>query len=522
MTDTKCNDVRVFFFQIAQKQAAQMSVSQTDLDFFSNNGYLTVMQKADYDKTAAEVSNLTQMNIDLVNNQNLERADRAALEEDVRKTHSITYIFENKEAKAVEQEKIEDEKKAVSQIDADIVRREAEINELIHKKSVVDRMVPYGGMYLSLTGVGIMALNDLNVRNYRVSDVQFSDFIQETQTTYNELRLIAERGSYHLVNLRGVYPEIDPSQLWSVSIGLAKLQGDPMQVGQRFLFALDLLRHFDSTLENKMMAGEIMTASRPDPSQAANNADLQNLSETLAKIDHQVRHEAHVPNPSSAGVAATILFGRRFDGTFPTDRFLEFSKMTASSESAAILSIVNVPTDQLASKFQSFRLLFNSWGFELSEDTELAAAYLAISDLGVEDVRTKLTIIENGLRNYLEYPLVASAILASISTLEANETLNLMEKAAFMLGNYAKDLERSEVISLAVRMIHGIRNELVRQLDPTAPIAQTPIQFTYRPASVFFIYRVPLIIAHSSYYSTFSGIGGYHPAHVHGVGGFTG
>jgi hypothetical protein len=73
-----------------------------------------------------------------------------------------------------------------------------------------------------------------------------------------------------------------------------------------------------------------------------------------------------------------------------------------------------------------------------------------------------------------------------------------------------------------VRMIHGIRNELVRQLDPTAPIAQTPVQFTYRPASVFFIYRVPLIIAHSSYYSTFSGIGGYHPAHVHGVGGFAG
>ena len=74
------------------------------------------------------------------------------------------------------------------------------------------------------------------------------------------------------------------------------------------------------------------------------------------------------------------------------------------------------------SRFQSFRLLFNSWGFEVSEDTELASAYLAISDLGPEDVSSKLTIIENGLRNYLEYPLVASAILASISTLEANET----------------------------------------------------------------------------------------------------
>ena len=55
---------------------------------------------------------------------------------------------------------------------------------------------------------------------------------------------------------------MDLSQLWSVSIGLAKLQGDPNQIGQRFLFALDLLKHFDCTLENKMMAAEIMTAFR--------------------------------------------------------------------------------------------------------------------------------------------------------------------------------------------------------------------------------------------------------------------
>jgi len=216
------------------------------------------------------------------------------------------------------------------------------------------------------------------------------------------------------------------------------------------------------------------------------------------------------------------MFGRRFDGTFPTDRFVEFSKMTSSYESAAILSIINVPSDQLASKFQSFRSLFNSWGFELSEDTELASAYLSISDLGPEDVRSKLTIVENGLRNYLEYPLVASAILSSIPTLEANEILDLMEKAYFMLGSYVSDLERSEVISLAVRMIHGIKNELVKQLDPTATIVNTPVQFTYVPTNIFFIYHAPLIIAHSSYYSTYSGIGGSHPAHVHGVGGFMG
>jgi hypothetical protein len=117
---------------------------------------------------------------------------------------------------------------------------------------------------------------------------------------------------------------------------------------------------------------------------------------------------------------------------------------------------------------------------------------------------------------------VAAAILTSIPTLEANETLDLMEKAYFLLGSYVADLERSEVISLAVRMIHGIKNELVKELDPTATIVKTPVQFTYVPSNIFFIYHAPLIIAHSSYYSTYSGIGGYHPAHVHGAGGFMG
>ncbi|HXX87363.1 MAG TPA: hypothetical protein VEH86_02835, partial [Candidatus Acidoferrum sp.] len=79
----------------------------------------------------------------------------------------------------------------------------------------------------------------------------------------------------------------------------------------------------------------------------------------------------------------------------------------------------------------------------------------------------------------------------------------------------------SELISLSVRMIHGIKNELVKKLDPTAKITNTPVQFTYFPSNLFFLYA-PLIIAHSSYYSTFSGMGGYHPAHVHGVGGFVG
>jgi hypothetical protein len=186
--------------------------------------------------------------------------------------------------------------------------------------------------------------------------------------------------------------------------------------------------------------------------------------------------------------------------------------------------VINVSPSapSLAGKFQSFRSLFDSWGYEKSEDTELASAYLSISDLGPDDVRTKLTIILDALKNYLEYPLVAGAILASIPTLEANETLDLMEKAYSLLGSFATGLERSELISLAVRMIHGIKNELVKKLDPTAKITKTPVQFTHAPSNVFFMYHAPLIIAYTSYYSTFSGIGGVHPAHVHGLGGFTG
>jgi hypothetical protein len=285
--------------------------------------------------------------------------------------------------------------------------------------------------------------------------------------------------------------------------------------------AIGDLQNFKSTLENKMMAAEIMTAFRDGTSQASTDTDLQTLSASLATLENDVRHDK-VPKELSVGVAATILFGRRYDGTYPTDRFAQFTKMTSSPESAAILAVVNTPVDQLTGLFQAFRGMFSTWGYELSEDTELASAYLAISGFAVDEVYTKLTIIVESLRNYLEYPLVASAILASVPTLEANETLDLMQKAYTLLGTYATDLFPPELLSLAVRMIHGIKNELVKELDPTAKLTNTPMQFTYVPSNVFFIYYAPLIVAHSSYYATFSGIGGFHPAHVHGVGGFMG
>jgi hypothetical protein len=462
---------------------------------------------------------LTQLNEEFQTETMEERSTEATMEKEEKKTHSILFHFEGREKKEAELETVESEKEAVSKEEAEIAERSSKVNELIQKKSMVDRMVPYDARYLALTGLGAITLNDLNVRNYRVSDSEFSDFIEESKETSGELRSIAERGSFYVSTIRTEFPKTDLSQLWSVSIGLAKLRGDQNQISQGFLLALSILHHFKSTIENKMMAAEIMTSFRGDPSQSSNNS-LQNLLESLVSLDKELRHAAKVPKQLSAGIAAIIMFGRRFDGTYPTERFVEFSKMTSSYESAAILAVLNVPSDQLADKFRSFRSLFSSWGYETSEDTELASAYLSIGDLGPDDVRTKMTIVLDALKNYLEYPLMAAAILTSIATLEANETLDLMEKAATLLGSVAPGLERSELVSLAVRMIHGIENELVKKLDPTAKITNTPVQFAYAPSNnMFFIY--PLIIAHSSYYSTFSGIGGSHPAHVHG-GGFMG
>src|SRR4030065_2673237 len=251
-----------------------------------------------------------------------------------------------------------------------------------------------------------------------------------------------------------------------------------------------------------------MTASKATTPQAPTNSDLQSLAESLEGLEEKARHDAHVPTELSVGVAATILFARRYDGTFPVEKLVTFYRITPSSESAAILSVLDVPFGQVHSKFLQFRYLFGTWGYGESEDTDLASAYLAISDFMQDEVKDKMNIILSALKNYLEYPLVATAILTSIPSLEANETLDLMEKASPLLGNYAPSLERSELISLSVRMIHGIRNELVKALDPTAKITVTPIQFTYVPSILFFRYRTPLILAHSYYHSTFSRLGG--------------
>jgi hypothetical protein len=239
----------------------------------------------------------------------------------------------------------------------------------------------------------------------------------------------------------------------------------------------------------------------------------------LGQLDAQVQR-AGVPKEASLGVASILLLGQRQDGTFATANLSNFLRITRSFESAALLAIVNRPFEEQAGKFTSLRAMFGGWGYQPSEDVELSSAYLTVSDLPAESVGTKLAIITRGMGAYLQYPLVASSILASIPVLEANETLNLLEHAYEIVGPRAMPLSQPELICLAVRMVHGIRNETVSNLDTTAtaPAVTTATGSYVGPRFLF----VPLIVTHGAYYSTFSAFGGAHPGHAHSGGGFVG
>jgi len=122
--------------------------------------------------------------------------------------------------------------------------------------------------------------------------------------TFSELRTIAHKGGYYASVLNNEYPGNELSELWSVSIGLGKLQGDPNQLIERFLLSLDMVEQFGSNFENKMMAAEIMTASKVNPSQMSTNSDLQGLAESLKDLEDKARHDAHVPKELSVGVCS--------------------------------------------------------------------------------------------------------------------------------------------------------------------------------------------------------------------------
>ena len=522
----KCGEARTFLSQLYDREPVT-PVPSADLEYLSANGYVLKTTKEDYEKGASDVARMSQLLTQIDTEKSAEQQAKAALQADERKKHSFQFHFEGRAGKDELSERIQKETAAISGNESELNQLEANVNKLIQQKSTIDRMVACDGEYLSITGLGTLVFSDLSVRNYRVSDQGFPDFITEIKATYAELRSIGDKAASYVSWIRPQVPEIEDlgssdnggddsdilarSLLWSTGIGLAKLPGDPVQIGDRFIESLDAVQT-DSMLPNRFMAAEIMTA--------ASSQDVGSLESILRNLDRELRKQG-VPKEQSAGVAATIMAGRRFDGSYPVDKFVQFKHLTKSSEAASILAIMNVSYDGLSSRFQEFRSLFSSWGYMASEDTEIASAFLGIGELSAAEVEAKLKYIVEQLQNYLAYPIVAAAILASIPVFEAHEVLDLMEKAVTLLTGYSTGLERSQLVTLAVRMIHGVRNEIVRQIDPTAKITETPVQFTYGPHPLFFGYY-PIIIAHGAYHSTFSGLGGFHPAHSHGVGGFAG
>ncbi len=498
-----CKDVFSFLDQV-RGHAAPAAAPTVDVQHLAGLELLSVCTTAGYQQLADQLATTesTQAALSQEGGERAQLADR--LGEEYARDHSVLFHLHGKDAQAADLEQEAKDRERMQAIEADYEQRAAAFNALLAQRAVYDSLTPYAGGYVGLTPKGAIAVRDLAVRLYRYGDVDFDAYLAQAQHIDQELDAMAAGGAGYFTALAGGLPDADRAYLWAIGLGLAKSQPDPATGVPRFLEAYRAADRLTANPENRLMASEILTAL---PAPIADEAPL------LAQLVGEVR-KIGVPKESALGVAAIVLFGRRADGTFATSSVQQFLQLTRSYESAALLGIVNLPHDALASKVLALRSLFSSWGYSYSEDTELAAAYLAVSEYAPDQIGPKIAILARGLSAYLQYPLVAAAIVGAIATLEANETLNLVEKAYAIVGHRAAGLSQTELICLAVRMVHGIRNELVGTLDatPTAvPAAATPGGFAPHP---FFL---PIVIAHYGYYSTFGGVGGVHPGHVHGM-----
>jgi hypothetical protein len=433
----------------------------------------------------------------------------AEIDHDSRKTRSILFHFESQQHQAADKDQESQAEAQLHAIDADMQAREQTFAQLSAKRSMLDALSPYTGGYVALTGLGAMAVRDLGVAMYRAQDDEFATYWAQAQTVNGELDDLCNQSAGYMSGLAGPLATVDRSYLWAISIGLAKSPGDPPAKVPNFLSAYQALAPLASNAENRLMSAEILSGS--SQSAADNVQILRGLDTTVRKLG--------VPKESSLGVASILLLGRRADGTFADANLQQSLRLTQSYESAALLAVVNKPMADLQAKFLATRQIFQGWGYEPSEDVELSSAYLTVSDLPIEGVGTKLGIIARGLGVYLQYPLVGASILASIPVLEANETLSYLEKAYETLGRRTGPLAQSELICLAIRLLHGIQVASVSELDATAAARAAAARGAFYGGPRFLF--VPLIVAHGYYFGTYSGIGGFHPGHVHG-GGFSG
>jgi hypothetical protein len=505
-----CQDISAFLSGVANRNVTT-TLPDADLATLQQ---LNLIQRITVDQYGQLVKDVQTMQgaRDAINQESAKRTQLAfALQDEDRKTHSILFHFEGRDKQTAELQKATQDQVALRSTDADIAARMQGFNQLMASQSLLDTLSPYAGGYVALTGAGVLQLRQLAIRMYRVSDVAFASYIAESLQTDQDLNTLAANGAQYVTGLSGALPTVDRGYLWAIALGLSKLDPDPTHGGPLFLDAYNQLRDLSHNDENRLMSAEMLSSLR------------HNIAESvpmLRDLEKQVR-KAGVPKESSLGVASMLLLGQRADGTLATANLPSFLRVTKSYESAALLAIVNRPFNDLEQKFGYLQRVFGGWGFEPSEDVELASAYLTISELPLDGITTKLAIIVKGMGAYLQYPLVASSILAAIPVLEANETLNLLEEAYSIVGRRAMPMSQPELICLAVRMVHGVRNETAQGIDSTGKVAAPmPGGGFYYGTGFFF---VPIFVAHGAYYSTFSGVGGAHPGHAHfGGGGFTG
>ena len=481
-------------------------LSEPDLGRLSALGLVQLVTADQYQQIQAEIASIATTQAQLGQEAAQRGLAATELRRDSARDHSILFHLHGKEVRAADLEEERKARERLQTIDADLDRREQAFNALLARRALFDGLTPLGERFVGLTSTGAVALRDLTVRLYRYADTDFETYFAQAQRIDQELEALAAGGATYFGGLVGRLSDADRAYLWAIGIGLTKSEPDPSAGVPRFLEAYQATTGLSSNPENRLMASEILVALP------------RALPEELPALTQLVRdvRGIGVPPASALGVASIVLFGQRSDGSFATENVRQFLQVTRSYESAALLGIVNAPAEAIRAKFQALRGLFGGWGYEYSEDTELSAAYLAVSEYEPDQLSSKLAILARGLTAYLQYPLVAAAILASVATLEANETLNLVEKAYSIVGRRAAGLTQAELICLAVRMVHGIRNELVGTLDATAaaaPAGPAGVGVRYGPRPFF----LPVVIVHNGYYSTFGGISGVHPGHVHGM-----
>jgi hypothetical protein len=505
-----CQDVYTFLTQVTNRSVTA-ALPPADLSSLQQLNVIQVLNPDQYNQLVQDVQTLYSQQ-EAINQKADARADLATqVHREMDRTHSILFHFEGREKQTAELQREAQDQASLQAADADLTAEEKQYDQTMGKKALLDTMTPYSGQYIGLTSLGTMSLRDLGTRMYRVSDLPFDAYLGQSQQVDLELNNIANQSSQYFQVLASPLSSVDRSYLWAISIGLAKRQSDIMAGANSFLGAYNGLRDLAHNEENRLMSAEVLSAS---------SRNLADSLPALKQIDGAVRHMG-VPKESSLGVSSILLLGQRADGSIATDNLQEYMRMTPSYESAALMAIVNRPLADLGAKFGALRSMFGGWGFAPSEDVELSSAYLTVSDLPMDGLSPKLAVLTRGLGAYLQYPLVASAILASIPVLEANETLQLLEQAYDILGKRAMPMAQSELICLAVRMIHGIRAETVTGVDATAKaVPAPPVNFHYMPGMWFFF--VPVAIGHGSYFATYGAFGGAHPAHVHTMGGFVG